>query len=307
MQFLKRVFLFLLTNILVIATINILMLIVSRFLGVPINPGTYSGLLIFSAVMGTGGAFISLLLSKTMAKWGMGVKIIDPQTATGESRALVTLVHHLARKANLPAMPEVGIYESSDINAFATGPSKGNSLVAVSTGLLHQMNQDEIEGVLGHEVAHIANGDMVTLTLIQGIVNTFTIFLARILSGIVSEQVEERNRFMVRWITTQIFDILFAILGSIVVSYFSRQREFRADAGSANITSREKMVAALRKLQMVYDRPMTTEEEERPNGEAIRALQISDRSRKGFLHLFATHPPLEERIGRLQQWKRPMR
>lgn len=302
MVFLKRVFLFLITNILVIATINIFIGLISTFLGVQINPQTYSGLLIFSAIMGTGGAFISLLMSKFMAKWSMGVKIIDPAKAYGEERFLVDLVHDLARKAGLPAMPEVGYYESPDLNAFATGPSKSSSLVAVSTGLMQRMNRDEIEGVLGHEVAHIANGDMVTLTLIQGIVNTFTIFLARLLSGIISQQVEERNRFMVRWIMTQVFDVLFAILGSVVVSYFSRQREFRADAGSAKYTSRGKMIAALQKLQLVYDKPLMGEDDNQQT-DAIRAFQISSRSRKGFLHLFSTHPPLEDRIARLQGYR----
>lgn len=298
MVFLKRIALFLITNILVIATINILIGLISTFFGISIHPGTYSGLLIFSALMGTGGAFISLLLSKTMAKWSMGVKIIEPNTGGAEERALVNLVHDLARKAKLPAMPEVGIYESPDINAFATGPSKSSSLVAVSSGLLHRMNMEEVEGVLGHEVSHIANGDMVTLTLIQGIVNTFTIFLARVLSGIISQQVEERNRWMVRWMMTQVFDILFAMLGSVVVSYFSRQREFRADAGSSRIAGREKMIRALRKLQATYD-PVLAEGEEKQEG-AINAFKISSRSRKGFLHLFSTHPPLEERIARLQ-------
>ncbi len=297
MVFLKRIALFVITNILVIATINILIGLISTFLGISIHPGTYSGLLIFSALMGTGGAFISLLLSKTMAKWSMGVQIIDPHTASATERNLINVVHELARKANLPAMPEVGIYDSPDINAFATGPSKSSSLVAVSSGLLNRMTKDEIEGVLGHEVAHIANGDMVTLTLIQGIVNTFTIFLARVLSGIISEQVEERNRWMVRWIMTQVFDVLFTILGSIVVSYFSRQREFRADAGSARIAGRDKMILALQKLQLAYGRPGIDSDSNHET--ALNALKISSKSRKGFLHLFSTHPPLEERIERL--------
>jgi heat shock protein HtpX len=300
MVFLKRVFLFILTNILVIASINILIGLLSAFFGIQIHPGTYSGLLIFSALMGTGGAFISLFLSKHMAKWSMGVKIIDPQTAHGEERTLVTMVHDLARKAGLPKMPDVGIYQSPDINAFATGPSRSSSLVAVSAGLLQRMNRDEIEGVLGHEIAHVANGDMVTMTLVQGIVNTFTIFLARLLSGIISQQVEERNRFMVRWMMTMLFDMLFAILGSIVVNYYSRQREFRADAGSARITSREKMVASLRKLQAVYETPMHQEDMATDNG--LNAFKISNRSKRGLMHLFSTHPPLEERIQRLQSF-----
>lgn len=299
MVFMKRIALFLITNLLVVVTINILIGIISTFFGISIHPGTYSGLLIFSALMGTGGAFISLLLSKKMAKWMMGVEIIDPNTANAEDRSLVNLVHDLARKANLPVMPDVGIYQSPDLNAFATGPSKSNSLVAVSTGLLQRMTKDQIEGVLGHEISHIANGDMVTLTLIQGIVNTFTIFLARVASSIVSQQVEEKNRFMVRWIMTQLFDILFTILGSLIVNYFSRLREYRADAGSAKITSRDKMISALRGLQLAYEGPVNQEPSDQSNN--LNAFKISDRrSKGGLMHLFSTHPPLEVRIERLQ-------
>lgn len=298
MVFLKRVALFILTNILVIFTINILITILTRFLGIQINPNSYSGLLMFSALMGTAGSFISLMLSKTMAKFSMGVQIIEPQTSDPQARALVELVHDLATKAKLPAMPEVGIYESPDINAFATGPSRSSSLVAVSTGLLQRMNRDEIEGVLGHEIAHIANGDMVTLALIQGIVNTFTIFLARLLAGLLSGDSENRGRNQgTRIMLTMLFDFAFSILGSLVVNYFSRLREYRADKGSAQITSREKMIRALQKLQLVYEQPYGSVEPE--SNEGFNAFKISGKKKSGILQLFSTHPPLEERIARL--------
>ena len=298
----KRILLFFATNLLVIISLNILITLITSFFGLSLNPSSYSGLLLMSAIMGTGGAFISLFLSKFMAKNMMGVKIIDPQAANSQERGLVNLVHDLSKKAGLNEMPEVGIYASPDINAFATGPSRNNSLVAVSTGLMNRMNHDEIEGVLGHEVAHIANGDMVTLTLIQGIVNTFTIFLARLISGIISQQVESRNRFMVRWMTTMLFEILFTILGSIVVSYFSRQREYRADAGSAKITGKDKMISALRRLQAVYGTPTQSEDDDSTSANnGLNAFKISSRSRSGLLELFSTHPPLEQRILKLQE------
>jgi heat shock protein HtpX len=237
----------------------------------------------------------------------MGVNIIDPDTNQTEQRKLVDLIQRLALKANLPKTPEVGIYESLDINAFATGPSKSNSLVAVSTGLLQKMTSEEIEGVLGHEISHIANGDMVTLTLIQGIVNAFTIFLSRMLSSIVASQVEERNRYTIRFLLTFVFDLIFSILGSIVVNYFSRQREFRADKGSSEITSKQTMIAALQKLQLTYNQPTTSSAEE-DNGSfggsiatGLDSLKISSKPRGGLRNLFATHPPLEERIEKLRQ------
>lgn len=294
MAFLKRIGLFILTNVLVMVTIGIVWSLVSRFLGLAGLNSYIPFLMAFCLVWGMGGAFISLLMSKWMAKMFHGVKVIESNNANPELRALVTKVHEMARRAQLPKMPEVGIYESVDINAFATGPSKSNSLVAVSTGLLQRMNDKEVEGVLAHEVAHIANGDMVTMTLIQGIVNAFAMFFSRILANLVASNVEERYREIVRFAVTILGDIAFTLLGSIVVNYFSRRREFRADAGGAKYSSRENMIAALQKLKSVYDLPIPPEEG------STATLMISNRDKGGLAKLFMTHPPLDERIRTLQ-------
>lgn len=295
MAFLKRIGLFVLTNVLVIVTIGIVWSIVSRFLGMAGLNSYIPFLMAFCAVWGMGGAFISLFMSKWMAKMFHGVKIIDANNPNPELRNLVNKVHEFARRAQLPKMPEVGIYESVDINAFATGPSKKNSLVAVSTGLLQRMNEKEIDGVLAHEVAHIANGDMVTMTLIQGIVNAFAMFFSRILAGLVAANVDEKYREIVRFAVTILGDIAFTMLGSVVVNYFSRQREFRADAGGAKYSSRDSMVAALQKLRAVYDLPIPPEEGQ------TATLMISNRDKGGIAKLFMTHPPLEVRIEALQR------
>lgn len=295
MAFLKRIGLFVLTNVLVIVTIGIVWSIVSRFLGMAGLNSYIPFLMAFCAVWGMGGAFISLFMSKWMAKMFHGVKIIDANNPNPELRNLVNKVHEFARRAQLPKMPEVGIYESVDINAFATGPSKKNSLVAVSTGLLQRMNEKEIDGVLAHEVAHIANGDMVTMTLIQGIVNAFAMFFSRILAGLVAANVDEKYREIVRFAVTILGDIAFTMLGSVVVNYFSRQREFRADAGGAKYSSRDSMVAALQKLRTVYDLPIPPEEGQ------TATLMISNRDKGGIAKLFMTHPPLEVRIEALQR------
>ncbi|AFY00966.1 heat shock protein HtpX [Bdellovibrio bacteriovorus str. Tiberius] len=278
-----------------IVTIGIVWSIVSRFLGMAGLNSYIPFLMAFCAVWGMGGAFISLLMSKWMAKMFHGVKIIDANNPNPELRNLVNKVHEFARRAQLPKMPEVGIYESVDINAFATGPSKKNSLVAVSTGLLQRMNEKEIDGVLAHEVAHIANGDMVTMTLIQGIVNAFAMFFSRILAGLVAANVDEKYREIVRFAVTILGDIAFTMLGSIVVNYYSRKREFRADAGGAKYSSRDSMVAALQKLRSVYDLPIPPEEGQ------TATLMISNRDKGGIAKLFMTHPPLEVRIEALQR------
>lgn len=294
MAFLKRIGLFILTNILVITTIGIVWSLVSRFLGLAGLNSYIPFLMAFCLVWGMGGAFISLLMSKWMAKMFHGVKVIEPNNPNPELRALVNKVHELARRAQISKMPEVGIYESIDINAFATGPSKNNSLVAVSTGLLQRMNDKEVEGVLAHEIAHVANGDMVTMTLIQGIVNAFAMFFSRILANIVASNVDEKFRDLVRFAVTILGDIAFTLLGSIVVNYFSRRREFRADAGGAKYSSRENMIAALQKLKAVYELPIPPEEG------ATATLMISNRDKGGLAKLFMTHPPLETRIKALQ-------
>lgn len=290
----KRVFLFVLTNILVIATISISLAVFQAVTGIRIDPTAQSGLLIFCAVFGFGGAFVSLMISKMMAKWTTGLKLIDAKNQDPELRRVVEMVYAAARKAGLSKMPEVGVYDSPEVNAFATGPSRNNSLVAVSRGLLNRMSPEEVEGVLGHEVAHIANGDMVTMTLLQGVVNTFVMFLARILAGIIASNVEERSRTMVHFIAVIALDIILSLLGSMVVCYFSRIREFRADVGGAKLTGRSKMIAALKRLQsntqLVDD-----------SQQNLATLKISDRHRGGIAALLSTHPTLTERIARLER------
>ncbi|WP_066174320.1 protease HtpX [Bacillus marinisedimentorum] len=288
----KRIFLFILTNVLVLTTI---MIVLSVF-----NAGNYikadgtlnlGTLLIFSAVVGFTGSFMSLLMSRWMAKKMMGVQVLDPDGSLSPAeRSLVERVHRLARAAGMMKMPEVGIYQSPEVNAFATGPSKKRSLVAVSTGLLQEMDDDAIEGVLAHEVAHITNGDMVTMTLLQGIVNTFVVFLSRVAAWAVSRFVKEDLAPIVHFIAVLVFQIVFSILGSLVVFAFSRYREFHADRGGADLAGKDKMLHALRSLQ-AYSGRVRNEE-----SEAIATLKIN--GKKG-LALFSTHPDLDDRIERL--------
>ncbi|GIL18641.1 MAG: protease HtpX [Oligoflexia bacterium] len=293
MKWFKRISLFVLTNILVMVTISIAFNIVVNVFGLRQLDSYFGYMLVFCCFWGMGGAFISLLISKFMAKMAMGVQIIEPNTQDPRLRDLVNMTYDLARKAGLQKMPEVGIYEAPEINAFATGPSRSNSLVAVSTGLLQAMDRNEVEGVIGHEVAHIANGDMVTMTLIQGVVNSFVMFLARIIAHVVSSQVEEKSRNAVHFAVVIVLDILFTILGSILVNYFSRQREFRADKGGAVYAGRDKMIAGLRRLQSQFDMI------DGDNG-GMATMKISNKS-TGLMALFSSHPPLEERIQRLEQ------
>lgn len=295
MTWFKRIGLFFLVNILIMVTVGIVWSILGQYFGIT---GYTAYLVVFSGVAGFGGALFSLWTSKWMAKTLYGVQIIDPRTADLRLRSLVEKVHGLARAAQLPKMPDVGIYESPDINAFATGPSKSNSLVAVSSGLLYSMSEKEVEGVLAHEISHIANGDMVTMTLIQGIVNTFALLFSRLLANLISSQVEERSRTIVYFACTILGDILFTLLGSIVVSYFSRAREFRADSGGARLASRDSMVSALRKLQMFQGRQPQQRESKK---DALATLKISHRERGGLAALFMTHPPLEVRIEALEK------
>lgn len=293
MQVFKRISLFIITNILIMFTITF----VVQLLG--IQPYlTKQGIQIkqlaaFCLVWGFGGAFISLAMSRIIAKWSMGVQLINPNTTNQNERWLLDKVYNLARMAQLPKMPEVGIYNSQEVNAFATGPSKSRSLVAVSTGLFQRMDQREIEGVLGHEITHISNGDMVTMTLLQGLVNSFVLFLSRLIAFLVSQSVEGRSRYMVRFIVTIVLDIALTLLGSIVVASFSRRREYRADAGGAKLAGRDSMVAGLRKLQSMY-------EYNDPRQTAVSAFKISSKKRTGLLALLASHPPLEARIKRLE-------
>jgi len=302
----KRFFLFIAVNLLVMITLSIVLSVVLHFFPqLARGRGNALGYLaVFSLIFGMGGAFISLAMSRMMAKWMMGVQVIDPDTTDPEARELVRMVHGFAKRAGLPTMPEVGIYDSPDVNAFATGPSKARSLVAVSTGLLHQMNRTEAEGVVAHEVAHIANGDMVTMTLVQGIINAFVIFLSRVLAFLAAQALSGNRsnddrpsigNSLIQMVFVILFEILFTLLGSIVVAWFSRTREFRADAGGMLLAGKASMVGALRALQRIYD-PQTAAAEA---GSGFQALQISGKS-GGFLALFSTHPPLEERIAHLE-------
>jgi heat shock protein HtpX len=287
----KRVVLFLATNVAVLLVLSVVITVFGLDRWLAAEGINYQGLLVFAAVIGFGGAFISLALSKTMAKWSTGARVIDGTEGSTEYW-LVQTVKRLADKAGI-GMPEVAVYEGAP-NAFATGAFRNSSLVAVSTGLLQSMSKEEVEAVLGHEVAHVANGDMVTLTLIQGVVNTFVVFLSRVIGFIVDKAIFRTERgvgpgFFIASIVAQ---IVLGILASMIVAWFSRQREFRADRGSAELLgSPRPMIAALATLGGV------------PAGELPQAFEAHGikQSQSKFLGLFASHPPVEERIAALQR------
>jgi heat shock protein HtpX len=289
----KRVFLFLVTNLAVVVVLGIVL----RLLGVDriLAEGgglNYNALLVFASVFGFGGAFISLAMSKWSAKRMTGAMVIE-QPANEVERWLVETVRRQSQMAGI-GMPEVAIYDAPDVNAFATGMSKNNALVAVSTGLLQKMTRDEAEAVLGHEVAHVANGDMVTLALIQGIVNTFVIVAARVVGSLVDRTVfkNENGHGPAFWIVSIVAEIVFGILASVIVMYFSRQREFRADRGGAQFAGRDKMIAALQRLKAAYEQPHLPDQ--------MAAFGISGNVGGGIKRLFMSHPPLDERIAALQ-------
>ena len=294
----KRIFLFMLTNILVMITVSTVLSLLGVN-GYLTSAGlNYSSLMIFCLVWGFVGSGISLLISKWMAKRMMGVEIVDDRGQYGD---LVRKVHTLARAAGLNKMPEVGVYQSPEVNAFATGPSKNNSLIAVSSGLLNQMNADEVEGVLAHEVAHVANGDMVTMALIQGVINAFVMFFARVaafaLQQAMSGDSEDERPAGSGWqyfLTTMVFEIFFSFLGMFVVAYFSRYREFHADKGGAKFAGRHKMVAALRKLQSKI-------EIQDDGHKGFETMKISSKKGKGIMAFLSTHPSLEDRINALER------
>lgn len=303
MQFLKRFGYFIVTGILVALTINIIIGVITRLLGINIAAQGYTGLFILCLVYGMAGSFISLQLSRWMAKRFHGVQVIDPQTTQSQERKLLDTVYRIARNAGMSTMPEVGYYESPDVNAFATGPSKSRALVAVSTGLLNTMSDAELEGVLAHEITHIVNGDMVTLTLIQGIVNAFAMFFAQIITMLIMNALRRDNDnrrgfgdYMLRMFIYNTIAIALTLLGSVVVNYFSRQREFRADAGGARYSSQDKMTAALMRLQRIYALP---HDNKSPEDDKLATLKISGKT-TGMMRLFMTHPPLEERIEALR-------
>lgn len=293
----KRIFLFLALNFLVVLMISVVLNLLNIRPYLNAYGLDYQSLLIFCLIWGMGGAFISLALSRKMAKWIMGVKVIDPHTHDPDEKHLLQTVHRLSEKAGLPAMPEVGLYRSNEVNAFATGPTRSRALVAVSTGLLSRMKENEIEGVLGHEISHVANGDMVTMTLLQGIVNAFVMFLARVLAFVISglgrNREEGRGSPMSYILFVYLFEVVFMLLGSLVVAAYSRYREFRADAGGARLAGKEAMISSLQTLRVLQE---IKDPRETP---AMAAFKISHTGRKGLLRLFASHPPLEERIERL--------
>ena len=289
---LKRILLFVGTNILIVLTLTIVL----NLLGVQpyLRRGgiDYQSLAIFCLVWGMGGSFISLQLSRWTAKMAMGVQVIDPQNP-GAYGDLLRMVYNTAQVAQLPAMPEVGVYNSQELNAFATGPSKRRSLVAVSSGLLQRMNNDEIEGVIAHELTHIKNGDMVTMTLLQGVVNAFVMFFARVIAFFVAQNVKEESRGVVSFLVTILLQIGLGILGMLIVMGFSRHREFKADAGAARFVGASKMIAGLQALQRYYERIPVDE-----SAQSLATLKIS--GGKSFMSILASHPPLEERIKALQ-------
>jgi heat shock protein HtpX len=286
----KRVVLFLATNIAVLLVLSVVISLLGLDRWLSAEGIDYRGLLAFSAVLGFGGALISLAMSKTMAKWSTGARVIDGTEGTTESW-LVQTVKSLAAKAGI-GMPEVAVYEGAP-NAFATGAFRNSSLVAVSTGLVQSMSKEEVEAVLGHEIGHVANGDMVTLTLIQGVVNTFVVFLSRVVGFFVDKAIfrTERGIGPGFYITVIVCQIVFGILASVIVAWFSRQREFRADAASADLLGTPRpMMNALARLGGLEPGALPA---------SIRTAGITDKP-SGFAALFSTHPPVEERIAALQ-------
>ena len=288
----KRILLFLATNVAIVLVLSVSM----RLLGVEpylnANGLNLNSLLIFAAVMGFGGSFISLAISKWMAKKTMGVQVIEsPNTAT--EKWLVDTVRRYSDEAGI-GMPEVGIFETSEVNAFATGMSKNNSLVAVSSGLLDQMTREEAEAVIGHEVAHIANGDMVTLALIQGVVNTFVMFLSRVIGYFIDKVIfkTENGTGPAFFISMIVAELVLGVLASIIVMWFSRKREFRADSGGARLAGRQNMIAALERLNSLHPAPLP---------DRMAAFGISGGGASGLKRLFLTHPPLSERIQALRE------
>jgi heat shock protein HtpX len=289
----KRIFLFLATNlaIILVLSITLRLLGVERILNEQGTDLDLGNLLVFAAVIGFAGSFISLAMSKWMAKRSMGVMVIT-QPRNSKEAWLVETVRRQAQAAGI-GMPEVGIFDSPEMNAFATGARRDNALVAVSTGLLNNMTQQEAEAVLAHEVSHVANGDMVTLTLIQGTVNTFVIFLSRVIGHTVDRVVfkTERGHGPAFWITTIIAELVLGILATIIVMWFSRRREFRADAGGAHLAGRQAMISALERLRQRHPQPLPDQ---------MAAFGIAGGIGQGLKRLFMSHPPLEERIAALR-------
>ena len=285
----KRVILFLLMNLAVMFVLNIVLQIIFTVTG--IQGGSTASILVMSAVFGFAGSLISLFLSKTMALRSVGAEIITTPRTQAE-QWLFNTVQRQAQQANIP-MPDIAIYHSADVNAFATGATKSNSLVAVSTGLLNNMTEAEAEAVVAHEISHIANGDMVTMTLLQGVLNTFVLFLSRIISTAASSSRDENGNSsqnaLVFWVVDIVLQMVFGVIATMIAMWFSRYREFRADAGSAQLVGKEKMIAALERLQRIHE-PQQLEG-------SLAAFMINAPRTK---ELFMSHPPLEKRIEALR-------
>ena len=288
----KRIFLFIVTNLAVLVLLSAVIFVIERVFGVRLPQGGLGGLLVFAAVCGFGGALISLALSKWTAKHAMGVRVIaEPQSEP--EVWLVATVQRLAAQARI-GIPEIGVFDAEEMNAFATGARRNAALVAVSTGLLRGMSRPQAEAVLGHEITHVANGDMVTLTLLQGVLNTFVIFLARIIGGLVDRALFKNDREesgIGFFLTTMVAQLVLGIFASIIVNWYSRQREFRADRGGANLAGTGNMIGALEVLKSSHGEPMPPQ---------MQAFGINGGRSTGFAQLFMSHPPLDERIAALR-------
>jgi heat shock protein HtpX len=288
----KRIFLFVVTNIAVLALLSLVLFVVENVFGVHLMQGGTGGLLVFAAIFGFGGSLISLALSKWTAKRMMGVRVIEvPQSEL--ERWLVGTIKRLAEQSHL-GMPQVGIFDAEEMNAFATGARRNAALVAVSSGLLRNMSRTQVEAVLGHEITHVANGDMVTLALLQGVLNTFVIFLARIIGGIVDRAILRNDRQgsgIGFFLTTMLAQFVLGILASVIVCWYSRRREFRADRGGADLTGTGNMIDALQMLKRSQGEPMPQQ---------LQAFGINTGASHGIMRLFMTHPPLDERIAALK-------
>jgi heat shock protein HtpX len=286
-----RIALFLATNLAVLVLLGLVMSVLENVFGVRL--GNNSQLLVMAAVFGFGGSFISLMLSKWMALRSTGAQVIKQPRNEGEAW-LLNVVRRQADAAGI-GMPDVAVYDAPEINAFATGANRNKALVAVSTGLLRSMERDEIEAVLAHEVSHVANGDMVTMALLQGVMNTFVIFLARVVGRAIDSYLSgnrEGGPGMMYYLIVFVLDLVFGLLASIITMWFSRRREFRADAGGANLAGRQKMISALERLAQSYGQTTLPNE--------VRAFGISGHVARGAKRLFMTHPPLAERIAALR-------
>ena len=300
MSFFRRIFYFLFINILVVTTAGVLAHVAMRTFGIQ---GELAFYLIFYSAIGFGGAFFSLAMSRVFAKKFMGVRLIDPKATTGKEKDLLDMVYRMASQARLPEKPQVGIYESAIPNAFATGPSRKKSLVAVSTGLLNKMDSQELEGVIAHEVAHIANGDMVTMTLLQGLINTMVLLAARYAAKLIVSKMRSRSYMLELGIYIGL-QVVFSILGTVILCYFSRKREYRADKDGARFAGSGNMILALKALQrMTQVQPSRAAFASvgaggRSDKESYNYLQISGKSKRNW---FSTHPPLQDRIARLER------